>query len=236
MTRTPDYQPYKPLIEQVVPAGPVYVTSSTAVADCALLDAGYMLQLMLRNRADVASVLRDSGTLTGVFGLNESVCDLPYFSDLRQLDPEKCDARGGLGGVIGRYATACSEANLLKDPADPYGRGARPDGENVCVHELGHTIMNIGLSDLDRVAIRQRFDAVKIDGRLWTQDLSGNPTFALTNADEFWAEMTQTYFCANPGVSAFLHNGINCADQLQQYDLETFQLVDGIYRGAADLQ
>jgi hypothetical protein len=232
VTRTPDYQPYKPLMAQVVPAGPLSVTSSQAVAGCALLDAGYMLQTMLRNRADVASALRQAGTVTAVFGRNESVCDLPYFSDLRQLDPTKCTEPGGLGGVPGRDATACSELNLSSDPADPFKRG-QPDGENVCVHELGHTTMNIGLSDADRTAIRQRFDAVKNEGKLWTQGAFGNPTFALTNADEFWAEMTQTYFCANPSVPTFLHNGINCAAQLQQYDPATFALVDGIYQHSA---
>ncbi len=235
VTLTPNYAPYRPLMEQVVPAGPLYVTSSSSVESCALLDAGYMLQTMLRNRPDVASVLRDQGTLTAVFGRNESVCDLPYFSDLRELDPAKCSEPGGLGGVPGRHATACSELNLLSDPSDPFKRG-QLDGENVCVHELAHTIMNTALSDAETAAIRGRFDAVTSEGQLWTEDAFGNPTFALANADEFWAEVSQTYFCANPTLSTFLHNGINCADELQQYDPETFVVVDGIYRGAADLR
>jgi hypothetical protein len=157
------------------------------------------------------------------------VCDLPYFADL--AGTPSCDAAGGLGGVPGRPATACSERNVLKEPDDPFGRGTREDGENVCVHELGHTIMNVGLSDDDRTRIRERFEAALTEG-IWDGD------FALTNADEFFAEMSQTYFCANPEVPTFLHtHGINCAGELRVYDRETFRLIDGIYHHlAADLR
>jgi hypothetical protein len=97
--------------------------------------------------------------------------------------------------------------------------------------------MNVGLSITKRTAIQQRYQAVLSEGRLWTKDAFGNPTFALTNADEFWAEMTQTYFCANPEISTFLHNGVNCAGELKTYDPLTFALIDGIYRqAAADLR
>lgn len=66
---------------------------------------------------------------------------------------------------------------------------------------------------------------------LWETD------YALENADEFFAEMSQSYFCANPAVPSFLHTrGINCADELEAYDPETFALIDQIYRGPADLR
>jgi hypothetical protein len=208
---------------------------------CALTESGYMLEIMLRNRADVAVRLRTQGTLTAVIGQSQSVCDLPYFSDLAQTDPDKCDDRG-LGGVPLREATACSEENLLKYFDDPFGRGTRASGENTCVHELGHTTMNVGLSEADRDAIRQRYQAVLNEGLWHDAPEQQNPnqltaaTFALTSPDEFWAEMTQVYFCANPAIPSFMHNGVNCADQLEAYDPETFRLVDGIYHGAADLR
>jgi len=238
---TPPYSPYRDLMARVSPAGPVFATSSNTVPVCALTESGYMLGIMLRNRPDVAVVLRSQLTLTAVIGRSQSVCDLPYFSDLAQTDPGKCDDRG-LGGVPQRDATACSEENLLKYADDPYGRGTREDGENTCVHELGHTTMNIGLSQTDRDAIQQRYQAVLNEGLWHDAPEQGNPsqrtaaTFALTSVDEFWAEMTQVYFCANPEVPSFLHNGVNCADELEAYDPATFQLVDGIYRGGADLR
>jgi serralysin len=135
-----------------------------------------------------------------------------------------------LGGVPNRPATACSEKNVLKMREDGYGRGSRPDGENVCVHELAHAIMNIGLSEEDRRTIRERYRA-SVQEQLWAGD------FATKNADEFFAEMSQAYFCANPQVPAFLHvHGINCAVNLGAYDPATFALLEGIYRGSADLR
>jgi len=154
---------------------------------------------------------------------------LPYFSDLAE-QPVCTEATGGLGGVPGRPASACNEANLLQLPSDPFGRGSSLSGENVCVHEMAHLIMNVGLSDAERAEINARFQIAHAAG-LWSSD------FADTNADEFFAEMSQSYFCANPSVPTFVHtHGINCAMALQVYDLATFRLIDAIYRGPADLR
>jgi len=59
----------------------------------------------------------------------------------------------------------------------------------------------------------------------------------MTNDDEFFAEMAQSYFCANPDIPAFLHTrGVNCAGDLRNYDERTFELIDGIFGGSADLR
>ncbi len=222
------YTPYKPLMEQVSTVGPVCVTGSSRVPQQALDEAGRMLEIMLSNRGDVGNQLRSVGALTAVFARSENVCDLPYFADL--VGSASCQAEGGLGGVPGRPATACSEKNLLKQSDDPFGRGSRAGGENVCVHELAHTIMNVGLSSGERSQIQSRFNAPDTKA-LWRGD------FALENADEFFAEMTQAYFCANPEVPSFLHtHGINCAEELRDYDRATYDLIHEILRGAADLR
>ena len=81
---------------------------------------------------------------------------------------------------------------------DPFGRELRADGENVRVHALAHTVMNVALAELDRERIRDRFDSTEVK-QLWRSD------FALENGDEFIAEISQAYFCANPEESSFLH-------------------------------
>jgi hypothetical protein len=228
-TDAADYMPYHGLMEQVSVVGPLYTTASASVSPVALEEAAYMLFAMLAHRADVIERLRDAGALTVVFGAAEGICDLPYFAPLAGT-PLCANSPGGRGGVPGRPVTACSEKNVLAHPEDEFGRGSRPEGENVCVHELAHTVMNIGLTEQDRVRIRDRFDKVK-EGRKWDDD------FALENADEFFAEMSQVYFCANPDVPAFLHtHGVNCASELRTYDLPTYEMIDEIYRGAADLR
>lgn len=225
-TETPTYTPYRSLMPQVSGTGPLYVTAGPTVNGTALTAAGSMLRTMLVNRFDVAAAMRAAGALTAVFGRDETSCNLPFFADL--IGTASCTT-GGLSGVPGRPATACAERNLLSLPNDPYFRG-RSNGENVCVHELAHTIMNVGLSNQDRVRIRARFDEAKVEGK-WTGD------FAMENDNEFFAEMSQAYFCANPEIPTFLHtHGINCAERLRAYDAASYALIHGIFRGAADLR
>lgn len=223
------YGAYAPLMRRNVLLGPLYATGSREVSTRALREAAMMLAVMLRARPDVVERLRQAGAVTAVFASSETVCDLDYFGDLKGL-PICSSAPGGLGGVPGRPATGCSEKNVLRRKSDPYGRGSRTSGENVCVHELAHTIMNVGLTDQDREAIHSRYVAALAE-HLWDGDS------ALQNADEFFAEMSQAYFCANPDVPAFLHtHGVNCSGRLAEFDSASFALVDSIYKSPADLR
>jgi Mlc titration factor MtfA (ptsG expression regulator) len=90
--------------------------------------------------------------------------------------------------------------------------------------------MNIGLSPEERNRIEKRFLTVRQTG-LWTDD------YAMTNAMEFWAVMSQFYFWAAPehSYSAF-HHIPNGPDTLRRYDPQTFALLDSIYRGSANLR
>jgi hypothetical protein len=225
-TAAPEYLPYAGLLSQISGVGPLYATGSPLVSPVALDEASRMLEVMLTHRRDILDRLQAAGALIAVFAPSERVCDLPYFSSLS--GPVCENSAGGLGGTPARPATACSERNVLAYPDDPYGRGL-VRGENVCVHELAHTIMNVGLSDGDRQRVRARFDRLK-PTRRWQGD------FAMENADEFFAEMTQIYFCANPEIPTPLHtHGVNCALELKGFDPVTFQLLEDIYLRPADL-
>jgi hypothetical protein len=225
---TPPYVLRVAPLARVAAVGPLYTTANHAVEPAALEQAGIMLAVMLRHRPDVAERLRMAGAVTVVVGRDEHVCDLPYFADLKGTS--SCDATGGLGGTPKRPYTACSERNILRMPDDHFGRGSRPSGENVCVHELAHGIMNIGVTDEERKAIRERYSAALREG-LWAGD------FAMKNDNEFFAEMSQAYYCANPKVPAFQHgHAVNCAASLRTYDPTTYSLLDGLYREPADLE
>jgi hypothetical protein len=134
-----------------------------------------------------------------------------------------------VGGTEQLPITACGERNLLKESDDPYQRGQGPYSQDICVHELAHTIMNVGLSPADLERIKQRFEAVAQQG-LWSGD------YADSNAMEFWAVMSQFYFWAGPSAtySAF-HHIANGPQALKKYDPQTFALLDSIYRGSANL-
>lgn len=226
---TPDYTPARALLAKVAAVGPVYVTGDQAVPDEALKDAGLDLAAMLQHRPDVAARLRQEGTITAVASHDERICDLPYFS---QFDAALCNSygQGGAGGTPDLPVTACDERNLLKEQDDPYERGATVYGQDICVHELAHTIMNVGLTQAERDRIQARFLAAQQEG-LWTDD------YAMTDAMEFWAVMSQFYFSAGPNAtySPSFHHVANGPDTLKQYDPATFALLDSIYEGSTDL-
>jgi hypothetical protein len=122
--------------------------------------------------------------------------------------------------------------NLLAT-ADDTGnlRYRGPYGQNACAHELGHLIMESGLTDADRSLITARYNAAK-DSGLWDPK-----EYAMTNEREFWAVMTQFYFsaCGSVPLPPLWVHVLDGPDALKQYDPETFQLVDSIYRGSANL-
>lgn len=231
-TATPtglSYIPYQSLMAEVLKTGPVYVTADASVPMAALNDAAIMLATMLRHRPDVITILDDEGAIIAIFGRTETVCSLPYFSIFHGTDVCTSRYAGGAGGTFSLPVTACSEKNVLKEPDDPYGRGTEPFGQNVCVHELAHTIMDVGLNEADRERIEARYEAAKSAG-LWAGD------YAMTDSNEFFAEMSQAYFSAAPAVPIDTnHYGINGPASLKRYDPATFALIDSIYHGSSNL-
>ena len=229
---TPEYKPFQALLKKVVAIGPVYVTGDSSVPDTALQAAGTILAIMLQHRPDIGVVLREYGTFTAVSSRSERVCDLPYFA---QYDTTLCNSygEGGAGGTPDQPITACDEKNLLAEPDDPYDRYDQRQGsysQNICVHELAHTIMNVGLSQADRDRIHARFLTAQQEG-LWKGD------YAMTNDMEFWAVMSQFYFWAGPeNTYSAYHHISNGPDALKRYDPATFALLDSIYKGSANLR
>jgi hypothetical protein len=228
---TGSYRPFQPLLAKVVMNGPVDVTGDQSVPDAALNAANAILTDMLQHRPDIVAALRRDGTLTVVASRNESICDLPYFSGYNSSLCQKY-GEGGAGGTPDHPVTACDEKNLLAEPDDPYQRGKSPYSQDICVHELAHTIMDVGLTQADRDRIEQRFLAARQEGR-W-----GMGDYAMSNALEFWAVMSQFYFSAGPGkpYSPTFTQVANGPDALKQYDPATFALLDSIYQGSTNLQ
>ena len=94
----------------------------------------------------------------------------------------------------------------------------------MCVHEIAHAVHAAG-DDSEDAAVERRFSNPEVQ-ELW----SG---YALTNHREFFAEMSAIYFCVGTGAT---FPTLHCADELQAYDPETYEVVHAIYRGSADLR
>ncbi|MEX1221770.1 MAG: hypothetical protein WEA82_06615 [Idiomarina sp.] len=228
-----DYDTYRPVMERNCVRGGLVATGSDNVPWHNLCQAAETLATMLEYNSVVVDELQTQGAITAVFGPDEGVCDLPYF-DFIEGQPQCDTAEGGLGGTSEHPVTACS-AKTLSATNDAFGRGEE-DGENTCVHELAHTIMNVAIDEQTRNDIVDRYhDILNEGGDLWIRD-NGERAFALQNEDELFAEVTQSYFNANVAIDAFNHVGVNGADELADYDPITFELVDRIFMQTADLK
>ncbi|RUO25999.1 hypothetical protein CWE09_04540 [Aliidiomarina minuta] len=225
------YSPYTDMLERAYLGESIYITGSENVSWEALQELGDMIDTMVQYRPDMVDRLRDFGTFYSVYGRNEDLCDIPYFEEWHHLD-NYC-AGGGVAGFRDNPTATCSERNILALPNDPYQRG-QDTGENTCLHEMAHIVMNVYMEDYQRDEVRRRHEEV-LGTDLWIKG-NGQEAFARSNADEFWAELSQVYFNANYNIDHHTHNGVNGADEFKDYDPVSYQLIESVYIQPADLR
>lgn len=192
----------------------VVIKAPAAVDPAALAKgAAVVAQMLQRARPDIRQRLVNQRAALAIIPKREFVTALPEFAWLSG----KTDANGnaydsfairGLGAVPGQPTTATSEENLLKLPGDPFW------AESVAHHEFGHAVMNLGFTATDR----QNWAAIYARAR---QRNTFPGAFAMVNADEYWAELTQSYFGVN--------NEINGRAIIQARDPDAFLFLQGVY-------
>jgi alpha-glucosidase len=114
--------------------------------------------------------------------------------------------------------TSCGEENLLKLEKDRYR------GRDICVHEFAHNIRQHGIPK----DIRKRFDEQyrkSLEKGLWQKSYAGS------NPDEFFAELTMWYFGTHGDLHMTGAKPENGPAGLKKYDPETFELLDEFYSG-----
>lgn len=189
--------------------------ASSKVAPEALKKAAATLEMMLKGRADIAERLAKSGTDLAVIPKDEYITTLPEYKYLSgKIDPngnpyDSFTVRGG-GAIPTQLTTATSEENLLNLPSDPY-RGL----EDIAVHELGHAVMNLGFTLNDKERLRKLYDDAK------ERKVFPPKTFGLVNPDEFFAELSQSYFNVN--------NEMGNALAIKEKIPEAFKFLEEIY-------
>eukprot|EP00955_Chlamydomonas_euryale_P100593 365296-Chlamydomonas_euryale.AAC.1 len=82
--------------------------------------------------------------------------------------------------------------------------------ENILIHELGHTVMNVGLDDTDRAAVVSAWEAACREG-MYTPGI-----YMISNADEYWAEGCQSWFDAT--VRTDVNDGHNTRESICSHD------------------
>lgn len=198
----------------------ITVKAGAKVRSAALDEAASQIARLLRGDRSVVDRLRAGGFQAAVVAQSEATTDLPEWRSLKgqkSADGRSFDGPGirGLGGS--KYQPVCSagEENVLGLPGDVFA------GESIIVHECGHSVYNVGLDDLVRARWRAVYLAAMAAGR-WAG------TYAALNDDEFFAELTQSYFGVNqrPNVN---HNDVNGADRLKAYEPDAYAVLLSVF-------
>jgi hypothetical protein len=204
----------------------IYVRSSSAVEDKALLLACDKINLMLANIPYVRAALMQQGSAMHIIGKKEQTTDLPeykdkkyeyfYSPDMHEITTLDKRARG-LGGLI----CVCPEENILHLPYDSFGPKS-----DICIHEFAHTIMNHGLMQEQVNAIQKQYET-SLEHSLW------RGSYAASNVQEFWAELSTWYFGFEGETRMYVVKPRTGPEGLKAYDPDSFALLGTIYGNQA---
>ncbi|MBT4867803.1 MAG: hypothetical protein HON53_22105 [Planctomycetaceae bacterium] len=192
--------------QKYVSANGFPILGSAKVSDYAMLEAGYLVNLMIAQRPDVREALIDSKSQLTVMAYNEMTTDVPEHSKMK---PKKFwDRRArGLGGSPTDPVASCAEENLLCLEGDRY------DTENILIHEFAHLMHLRGVIRVDKTfdgRLKQTYENAMQAG-LWKSKYASN------NKNEYWAEGVQSWFDNNRPPDHD-HNHVNTRKELIEYD------------------
>jgi uncharacterized protein len=196
------------------------IKAHKVVSDETLYAAVDRLAMMLRNQQVVASNLAAAGVELHIIGKDQVTTDLPEWRDdkgkpLAEYNGLTRDQRTrGMGGLL----TSCGEENLLRLENDRYR------GRDICVHEFAHAVFGIGMDHGTRSKFVQQYRR-SLGKKLW------NRSYAATNPDEFFAELSMWYFGTHGDLGMVGPKPTNGPDGLKSYDPEAFKLMDAFYCG-----
>ena len=198
----------------------IAIKAHTVVSDQALYAAYDRLALMLEHLPLMVTNLVGARVELHIIGKDQVTTDLPEWrQDKGKPLPEyngltRDQRTRGMGGRL----VSCGEENLLKLEQDRYR------GRDICLHEFAHAIRNQAMSR----DLRERFNAQyrrSIGQGLWVKSYAGS------NPDEFFAELTMWYFGTHGDLHMNEPKPKNGPAGLKEYDPEAFALVDDFYQG-----
>jgi hypothetical protein len=196
------------------------IKAPTNVVDEALFAACERLSMMLTNLPGVRANLRVAGAELHIIGRGQVTTDLPEWRQdkgkpLTEYHGLTRDQRTrGMGGLL----TSCGEENLLKLEQDRYR------GRDICVHEFAHNILSYGVSESVREKVRQQYRRSLENGH-WVGSYAGS------NDDEFFAELSMWYFGTHGDLGMKGAKPSTGREGLKNYDPEAFTLLEDFYSG-----
>lgn len=171
----------------------IAIKAPAMVDPAALVAAKRILNEMLAGRDDIRTRLVERHAALAIIPRTCYITALPEFADLSGKRDQNANAYDsfairGAGAVSGQPVTATSEENLLRLAADPFR------AESVTHHEFAHAIMNLAFTRAERDRWLGIFHAAS-EKHLFPG------AFAMTSADEYWAELSQSYFSVNNEIN-----------------------------------
>lgn len=195
-----------PFYKKHLDVGGFSIISSGKVPAAALYETAWIINRMVGHRPDILQALAANKARFAIMAHDEFTTTIPEHSDMKPAPYWDKRARG-LGATPLRPAVSCGAENLLNYPGDPYAK------ENICVHEFGHALHQMGVNTIDPTfdkRLQTAFDTA-ISAGLWKD------SYAASNKNEYWAEGVQSWFDTNR-ENDNQHNHINTREELKQYD------------------
>jgi hypothetical protein len=204
------------------------IKAHKVVADEALQAAYGRLSLLFSNLLSrqpmVVSNLVAAGAELHIIGRDQVTTDLPEWQ--RDKGKPLAEYNGltrnqrtrGMGGLL----TSCGEENLLRLPKDRYR------GRDICLHEFSHNIRSHGIPREVRARFDEQFRHSLEKGR-WQKSYAGS------NPDEFFAELTMWYFGTHGDLGMIGPKPANGPEGLKKYDPEAYELLDDFYSGRIEI-
>ncbi|KAK9855747.1 hypothetical protein WJX84_009961 [Apatococcus fuscideae] len=202
-------------------ASGIQIMAFNCVADGAVEIAAHLLNQLLACCNDgMLQRLQKAHAAFAIIGRQQVTTDIPPHSHLRGLKCSTLDrtydsGTRGLGGSSTNPTASCGEENLTMQDDRHYSQ------ENILIHEFGHSVMCIGMTDQQRQAVQSAYSSAK------QQSLYHPSCYSMENADEYWAELTQSWFEAT--VRTDVNSGINTRQKVKQHDASIAALLQQMY-------
>lgn len=189
----------------------ITIVGNARVSDKAMDEAKKTVERIFKNN-DLETRLAEEGAYIIIADESQGVLDLPEFACLGQQTSIDFDHVCGVADRADYPVATVNELDLLGD------RGGPCEGLNILYHEIGHLVQGWTIGPADYFDVR-RFYQQAIDNGVYRR----RGDYAATNANEYFAESTQSYF-----LSQNL-NGSRDREWLKRNDPDMYGLLTTIY-------
>eukprot|EP00887_Chlorella_sp_A99_P003852 scaffold11.g3852.t1 len=156
------------------------------VSEAAVRQAAVLVAAMLNSSTpDIKARLASNNARVAIAGKDQMLWDIPEHRYLISDNSANWAQVRGAGATLWNPTTTVPEEGLLELDSDKYKT------ENVAVHEIGHMIMNVGMTECQNAAIARAYAAARASG------IYDTTQYIMYNEFEYFAEMTQGWFEAS---------------------------------------